>query len=89
MAGSVPIARIHSAPGHYEIQVCGEIDSHWTRWFDGLTVTENGDGTTLVACRFADQAALHGVLQRVRDLGMPLLSVIRIDDPAVVCTDRR
>jgi len=65
--------------GRYEIRLTGHLDSHWTAWFDGLTVGYEGDGTTVISGPIADQAALHGLLQRVRDLGMPLVSVIRID----------
>lgn len=67
-------------PAHYEIRLSGEIDEHWTAWFDGLTVRQGGERTTVITGPFADQAALHGVLQRVRDLGMPLISVLRFDD---------
>ena len=65
--------------GRYEIRLTGHLDPHWTTWFDGLTVSGEADGTTLVSGQVADQAALHGVLQRVRDLGLPLVSVIRVE----------
>lgn len=65
--------------GRYEIRLRGHLDAHWTAWFDGLTVTHANDGTTVVSGQVADQAALHGLLQRVRDLGLPLLSVVRLD----------
>jgi hypothetical protein len=63
--------------GHYEIRLTGHLDAHWIAWFDGLAVTRQGDGTTVISGVIVDQAALHGVLQRVRDLGLPLVSVIR------------
>jgi hypothetical protein len=63
----------------YEIRLTGRLDAHWAAWFDGLTVSQESDGTTVIAGAIADQAALHGVLQRVRDLGLPLVSVIRTD----------
>jgi hypothetical protein len=66
--------------GRYEIRLTGHLDAHWTAWFDGLAVTHQGDGTTVISGQIADQSALHGVLQRVRDLGLPLISVIR-DEP--------
>jgi hypothetical protein len=70
--------------GRYEIRLAGHLDGHWTRWFDGLAVSHPGDGTTLISGPVADQAALHGVLQRVRDLGLPLLSVTRVEtDPTL------
>ncbi len=65
--------------GRYEIRLTGHLDAHWTAWFDGLTVSHATDGTTLITGPIADQAALHGVLQRVRDLGLPLVSVIRVE----------
>jgi len=68
--------------GRYEIRLTGRLDPHWAAWFDGLTVSQESDGTTVLSGRIADQAALHGVLQRVRDLGLPLVSVARVDpDP--------
>jgi hypothetical protein len=63
--------------GRYEIRFSGRLDARWAAWFDGLTVTQEPDGTTVISGRIADQAALHGVLQRVRDLGLPLMSVTR------------
>ena len=68
--------------GRYEIRLTGRLDAHWTAWFDGLTVRHERDGTTVISGQVADQAALHGLLQRVRDLGLPLVSVIWIEpDP--------
>jgi hypothetical protein len=63
--------------GRYEIRLAGRLDARWAAWFDGLTVGQGGDGTTLISGPIADQAALHGLLQRVRDLGLPLVSVTR------------
>jgi hypothetical protein len=65
--------------GRYEIRLAGHLDAHWAAWFDGLTVSQESDGTTVISGPIADQAALHGVLQRVRDLGLPLVSVVRIE----------
>jgi len=65
--------------GRYEIRLTGRLDARWAAWFDGLTVSRDPDGTTVISGSIADQAALHGVLQRVRDLGLPLVSVTRID----------
>jgi hypothetical protein len=62
----------------YEIQVQEQLDDHWTAWFDGLTLTRVG-GTTFLHGPVADQAALHGLLDRTRDLGLALISVQRID----------
>ena len=63
----------------YEIRLTGHLDARWTAWFDGLTVSHDADGTTVISGPIVDQAALHGVLQRVRDLGLSLVSVIRIE----------
>jgi hypothetical protein len=63
---------------HYELRVEGHLDTRWTRWFDGLTLTTEDDGTTVMRGPVADQAALHGLLQRLRDLGIPLLSVTTV-----------
>jgi hypothetical protein len=63
----------------YEIRVKGHLDGRWAAWFDGLQLTRDDDGTTLFRGRVADQAALHGVLHRMRDLGLPLLSVVQVD----------
>ena len=69
----------HPQPGWYEIRLQGHLDARWAAWFDGLTLTQESDGTTIIQGPVADQAALHGVLQKVRDLGLPLLSVSCIE----------
>jgi hypothetical protein len=61
---------------YYEIRVRGELDSHWSAWFEGLTLTSLGNGETLMAGPIQDQAALHGILAKIRDLGLPLVSVV-------------
>ena len=65
-------------PGLYEIRIKGHLDDKWAAWFEGLTLTLEENGDTLLAGRVVDQAALHGLLRKVRDLGMPLLSVTRV-----------
>jgi hypothetical protein len=60
---------------HYRICVRGRLDSAWAEWFDGLSVTADAEDNTILAGTLADQAALHGVLAKVRDLGLTLLSV--------------
>jgi hypothetical protein len=74
----------HDHPGPYEIRLKGHLDPRWAAWFDGLTVARDGDGTTIIHGPVADQAALHGLLQKVRDLGLPLLSVteVHLDQPS-------
>ena len=61
--------------GVYEIRVKGQLDLRWSDWFDGFSISPVGDGETLLIGTVADQAALHGVLHKIRDLGLPLLSV--------------
>ena len=68
--------------GRYEIRFTGRLHERWAVWFDGLTVSHRSDGTTVISGPIADQAALHGLLQRVRDLGLPLLSVERVGTDA-------
>lgn len=63
----------------YEIRVKGNLDQRWSRWFDGFTITPQLDGATLLTGPVADQSALHGLLGKVRDLGLPLLSVERLE----------
>jgi hypothetical protein len=65
-------------PAHYELRVRGVLDRHWSGWFDGLQATSDAPGQTLIAGPVVDQAALHGLLAKIRDLGLPLLSVQRI-----------
>jgi hypothetical protein len=62
----------------YQVQVKGVIDSRWSDWFDGLTICPHADGTTLLTGPVRDQSALHGLLAKIRDLGLPLLSVKRV-----------
>jgi hypothetical protein len=71
-----------STDGHgdarYEIRLKGHLDGHWATWFDGMSLRHEADGTTVVHGPVADQAALHGLLQRARDIGLPLVSVSRV-----------
>jgi len=65
--------------GRYEIRLKGHLDARWATWFDGLTLATCSDGTTTIGGPVIDQAALHGLLQRVRDMGLPLISVTRLE----------
>jgi hypothetical protein len=67
------------APGRYEIRLQAHLEDRWASWFDGLTLTRDADGTTLLAGPVVDQAALHGLLRRVRDLGLPLIAVSQVE----------
>ena len=72
-------------PAHYEITLAGHLEQRWAEWFDGLTLTHRNDGTTVFHGPVADQAALHGLLQKVRDLGLPLVSVAQVTpDPPTI-----
>jgi hypothetical protein len=62
----------------YQIRVKGHLGRQWTDWFEGLSITQEDNGETLLTGPVVDQAALHGLLRKVRDLGMPLLWVIRL-----------
>jgi hypothetical protein len=67
------------SPPRYEIRLKGHLDSRWAAWFHGLSLTNENDGTTVLHGPVIDQAALHGLLQRVRDVGLPLLSVTQLE----------
>jgi hypothetical protein len=76
-----------SEVGRYEIRLNGHLASRWAAWFDGLSLTNESDGTTLIHGLLVDQAALHGLLEKVRDVGLPLVSVAQVDtDPTDVPT---
>jgi hypothetical protein len=68
----------HHEPALYEIRLKGHLDDRWATWFGDLTLTREDNGETLLTGPVIDQAALHGLLRKVRDLGMPLLSVTRV-----------
>ena len=63
----------------YRITIKGHLDSEWSEWFDGLTITLVDNGETILSGPIVDQTALHGVLIKIRDLGLPLLSLVRIE----------
>jgi hypothetical protein len=78
-----------SRPMAYQIRITGQLDARWADWFEGLTITLDG-GDTLITGPVVDQAALHGLLKRVRDLGMPLVSVSPVESgpPSTLGTGR-
>ena len=78
-------AKDHYEPGLYEIRIKGHLADRWADWFGGLTITLEEDGSTLLTGPVIDQAALHGLLKKVRDLGMPLISVICVEPGQADC----
>lgn len=71
----------HPHSGSYEIRVLGHLDHRWATRFEGMTLTALSDGTTLIRGHVTDQAALYGLLHRLGDLGLPLVSVVEVGDP--------
>jgi len=74
-------AKRQQAPGGYRLRVGGHLDQRWSAWFDDLTLTRESDGTTSLSGAVTDQAELHGLLMKIRDLGITLISVDVIDPP--------
>jgi hypothetical protein len=87
--GDTSTGQDHDA-GRYKIRLKGHLAARWTAWFDGLSISRENDGTTIISGLVADQAALHGLLQKVRDIGLPLVSVTRVepDQPDVPIAPR-
>jgi hypothetical protein len=67
------------APAHYELRIEGHLDEHWSAWFGGLTIIGHDDGTTTLLGAVTDQAELHGLLTKLRDLGITLISLAAIE----------
>ena len=65
--------------GQYEIRLKGHLETRWAAWFDGLSLSHESDGSTILRGLVVDQAALHGLLQKVRDVGLPLVSVTYVE----------
>ena len=87
MSETHALTKDHYEPGLYEIRIRGHLDDRWADWFGGLTITLEDNGDTLLTGPVVDQAALHGLLRKVRDLGMPLLSVIRVEPDQADASD--
>ena len=66
-------------PSYYQITIKGHLDTHWSAWFENMTISNEANGEATLRGPLADQAALHGVLIKIRDLGLPLLEVIRVE----------
>lgn len=76
-------------PATYRIRIAGHLGPEWSAWFDGLRITLEDDGATVLSGPVADQAALHGLLRKVRDLGLPLLSLARLEPGAAPAAPRK
>lgn len=79
MSATHPSSKYDDEPRTYEIRLKGHLDDKWVDWFDGLTITREDNGETVLRGLVVDQAALHGVLRKVRDLGLPLLSAMQVE----------
>jgi hypothetical protein len=79
----------HQGFERYEIRLKGQLDERWAEWFDGLTISPADNGDTLLAGPVVDQAALHGLLRKVRDLGLPLVSVMHTQSREADAPDTR
>ena len=74
------------APAGYQLRIAGHLDQHWSAWFGDLTLTHEDDGTTSLTGAVSDQAELHGLLTKIRDLGVTLLSVAVVDPQTPMIT---
>jgi hypothetical protein len=79
MSDTQPIIPIHDETATYEIRLKGHLSDRWAGWFGDVAIGREVDGTTRLTCPAIDQAALYGLLKKVRSLGMPLLSVNRVE----------
>jgi hypothetical protein len=82
-------AKRQQAPAGYRLRVGGHLDQRWSAWFDNLTLTRESDGTTSLSGAVTDQAELHGLLTKIRDLGITLISVDAIDPPDTAAPSHR
>ena len=87
MSATHPSTEGHHEPGQYEIRLKGHLDDKWVDWFEGLTITLEDNGETLLTGPVTDQAALHGLLRKVRDLGLPLVAVSPIKPSSADTSD--
>lgn len=79
MSGTHASDESHDQAQRYEIRLRGHLDERWAEWFEGLVITREENGDTLLTGLVVDQAELHGLLKTVRDLGLPLLSVSSVE----------
>ena len=85
MSETHPLPEYHDGSGLYAIRLKGHLDDRWADRFDGLTIALEENGDTLLTGPVIDQAALHGLLKKVRDLGMPLVSVSPVEPAPQTC----
>ena len=78
MSGTFNLESDPDQPVVYQIRIKGHLGQQWSDWFEGLTITQEDSGETMLTGLVADQSRLHGVLRKVRDLGTPLISVTRV-----------
>jgi hypothetical protein len=79
MSDTQPSSAIHDEPATYEIRLQGHLSERWAAWFGEVAIRLDEDGTTVLTCPGVDQAALYGLLKKIRSLGLPLLAVARIE----------
>ena len=70
---------MNSSGSRYEVRIDGRLGRRWSAWLDGMDIASEADGTTVLRGTVVDQAALHGLLSRLRDIGLPLISVTRVE----------
>ena len=87
MRGAHEATEEYHEPGRYEIRLKGHLDERWAERFEGLTLSHDGDGTTILCGPVVDQAALYGLLRTIRDLGLPLLAVTHVEPRQANGTD--
>jgi hypothetical protein len=87
MSGAQSATDDRHEPGCYEIRLKGHLEARWAAWFDAVSLTHERDGTTVMRGAVVDQAALHGLLSKVRDLGLPLIAVTQVDGAHVSAPD--
>ena len=88
MSDSHAASETRREPGQYEIRLKEHFEARWAAWFDGLSLTKQSDGTTVIRGSVIDQAALHGLLSKVRDLGLPLIAVTQLDSKQMKGTEQ-
>ena len=89
MPDELSTGNLSNRPLLYQIRIRGHLSSRWSDWFEGLKITLDDNGDTLLTGLIADQSALHGLLKKVRDLGLPLVSINTLDPEGADAPDRQ